>query len=100
LSVALRQTGAKLHAFHQAHTTKEETMAKSKKRQRLEEAGLLDPKGRLSKEQSTAVDSLTPEEVEAIISANKKLKNAFHLAGTTMGVCPHNTSSIRTPTNG
>ncbi|MBS1790124.1 MAG: hypothetical protein JST85_20540 [Acidobacteria bacterium] len=56
-------------------------MAKSKKRKRLEESGLLDSQARLSKEQSTALESLTPEEVEALISARDKLKNAFFSPG-------------------
>lgn len=53
-------------------------MAKSKKRRRLEEGGLLAPTARLSKEQSAALDTLTPEEVEALISARNKLKQAFY----------------------
>ena len=52
-------------------------MAKSKKRKRLEDGGVLDPKARLSKEQSDALESLSTEEVEAVISARKKLKNVF-----------------------
>jgi len=61
-------------------------MAKSKKRQRLEEAGLLDPNGKLSKDQSKAIDTLSPEEVESLISARNKLKDAFHATGSAFGV--------------
>lgn len=63
-------------------------MAKSKKRQRLEDAGLLDPNGKLSKDQSKAIDTLTPEEVESLISVRNKLKGAFSATGSAFGV-PH-----------
>ena len=56
-------------------------MAKSKKRRRLEDGGLLNPKARLSKEQSAALETLTPDEVEAVISARNKLNKTFNLPG-------------------
>lgn len=52
-------------------------MAKGKNRKRLEAAGLLDAKDKLSKEQGAALESLTPAEVEATVSARNKLKGVF-----------------------
>jgi hypothetical protein len=63
-------------------------MAKSKKRQRLEEAGLLDPNKKLTKDQSKAIDTLTPDEVEAVISAKNKLKDRFHITAQGFGNPP------------
>lgn len=52
-------------------------MATSKKRKRLVEGGLLHPQARLTKDQSAALESLTPEEIEAVISAKNKLQKSF-----------------------
>ena len=57
-------------------------------RERLEEAGLIDPKGVLSKEQEDAIESLTSEEVDALISTKAKLGSVFQgeSAGPRCGV--------------
>ncbi len=43
----------------------------------LEEAGLLKDRDNLSPEQKEALESLTPIEIQSLISAREKLKNAF-----------------------
>ncbi len=52
-------------------------MAKGKNRKKFEAAGLLHEKAKLSKDQSAALESLTPAEVEATVSARNKLKGTF-----------------------
>lgn len=47
-------------------------------RETLEQAGLLEPNADLTQEQWDAVDSLTDEEVDALISTRSKLGPAFH----------------------
>ena len=44
---------------------------------RLQEAGLLKSRDSLSPEQKEALESLTPTEIESLISAREKLRNAF-----------------------
>jgi hypothetical protein len=46
-------------------------------RERLEQAGLIDPNADLSPEQDNAIDSLTSEEVDALISTKSKLGPVF-----------------------
>ena len=46
-------------------------------RERLEQAGLIDPDADLTQEQADAVESLTSGEVDALISAKDKLEPSF-----------------------
>ena len=46
-------------------------------RERLEQAGLIDPDADLTSEQNDAVESLTSGEVDALISAKDKLEPSF-----------------------
>jgi hypothetical protein len=47
------------------------------KRERLESAGLLKPDAELTQEQLDAVESLTDDEIDALISVDKKLTPDF-----------------------
>ena len=51
-------------------------------RKRLEEAGMLEPGYKLTRAQSDALESLTTQEVEILISARNKLSKAFRSPGT------------------
>jgi hypothetical protein len=52
-------------------------MVQQTNRWKLEQAGLIDPDADLSPEQANAIDSLTNEEVDALISARAKLGPVF-----------------------
>ena len=46
-------------------------------RKKFERAGMIDPGAELTPEQSDAVENLTAQEVESLISAKKKLNDAW-----------------------
>ena len=59
---------------------------KKSNRKKFEEIGLIHPKTKLSADQRTALDSLTPEEVDAVASAHQKLKSSFRSETTAFGL--------------
>lgn len=50
-------------------------------RKKFERAGMIDPEANLTPEQGDAIESLTAQEVASLISAKKKLSNAWSAAG-------------------
>ena len=51
-------------------------------RKKFERAGMIDPDAELTYEQSDAIESLTAEEVASLISAKRKLSDAWKGAKT------------------
>jgi len=50
-------------------------------RERLENAGIVDPDATWSQQQTNAIESLTSGEVEALISVREKIDAVFPLTG-------------------
>jgi UDP-3-O-[3-hydroxymyristoyl] glucosamine N-acyltransferase len=59
--------------------------AKKPNRKRFEAEGLIHSQAKLNKDQSAALESLTPDEVNAVVSARNKLKGSFPDAVLTPG---------------
>ena len=50
-------------------------------RERLENAGIVDPNATWSQQQTNAIESLTAGEVDALISVKDKVEDVFPLTG-------------------